>query len=123
MTITQPYSKAVCITDCSEIFIRSSSPLTARAHTYSSYKHHNIVKFLLATTPTGAISFVLKCWAGRVSDAHLAVKSRLLQLIYHVDLVIADHDFDISDKPVFVGVTLKIRPFTKEKPQLSQREL
>ena len=60
------------------------------AQTYSDYKHHNTVKFLLATTPTGAISFVLKCWGGIVSDKHLTFNSGLLRLIHHGDLVIAD---------------------------------
>ena len=43
----------------------------ARAQTYSNYKHHNTVKFLIGITPQGVISFVLKGWGGRVSDKHL----------------------------------------------------
>ena len=117
------YSKAVCIIDCSEIFIQRPSSLKARAQTYSNYKHHNTVKFLLATTPTGAISFVSKCWGCRVSDKHLTVSSGLLQLIHRGDLVVADRDFNIADELAFVVATLKIPPFTKGKPQLSQREV
>ena len=51
----------------------------------------------MAITLTGTVSFVSKCWDGWVSDTHLTVNSGLLQLIYHVDLVIADDGCDIAD--------------------------
>jgi len=50
------YSKAVCIIDCSEAFIEWSTSLIVRAQTYSNYKSHNTVKFLVAITPTGTVS-------------------------------------------------------------------
>ena len=65
------YSHATCIIDCSEIFLERPSSLLARAQTYSQYKHHNTVKFLIAISPTGAIIFLSKCWGGRVSDKYL----------------------------------------------------
>ena len=58
-----------------------------------------------------------------MSDKHLTVNSGLFRLIHHGDLVIADHGFDIADELAFVDATLKIPPFTKGKPQLSQREV
>ena len=67
----QKYMRTTCIIDCSEIFIERPSSLSARAETYSNYKSHNTVKFLIAISPTGAIIFVSKCWGGRVSDKHL----------------------------------------------------
>ena len=51
------YAKAVCIIDCIEVFIQCPTCLTARAQTYSNYKSHNTVKFLVAIAPTGAVSF------------------------------------------------------------------
>ena len=44
-------------------------------------------------------------------------------MIHRGDLVIADRGFDIADELAFVGATLKISPFTKGKPQLSQRQV
>ena len=117
------YNKVVCVIDCSEIFIQRSTALTARAQTYSNYKSHNTVKFLVAISPTGAITFVSKCWGGCVSDKHLTVKSGLLQHLIHGDLVLADRGFDISDELVLIGASLTIPSFTKGKPQLSQREV
>ena len=60
----QQYSRATCIIDCSEIFIQRPTSLTARSQTYSNYKSHNTVKFLIAISPTGAIIFVSRCWVG-----------------------------------------------------------
>jgi hypothetical protein len=65
------YRHATCIIDCSEVFIERPTSLTARAQTYSNYKSHNTVKFLVAISPTGAIIYISKCWGGRVSDKHL----------------------------------------------------
>ncbi|XP_076358236.1 uncharacterized protein LOC143250925 [Tachypleus tridentatus] len=43
----EKFSKCSCIIDCFEIFIQRPSDLQARADTYSSYKPHNTVKYLL----------------------------------------------------------------------------
>ena len=117
------YSKAVCIIDCSEVFIQRPTSLTARGQTYSNYKSHNTIKFLVAITPTGAVSFISKCWGGRVSDRHLTVNSGLMRHLKYGDLVLADRGFDIADDLAMVGASLAIPPFTKGKPQLSQREV
>ena len=53
------YSRTTCIIiNCSEIFLERPASLLGRAQTYSQYKHHNTVKFLVAISPTGAISFL-----------------------------------------------------------------
>ena len=41
------YPETRCIIDCSEIFIEHPYRYTARAQTYSNYKKHNTVKFLI----------------------------------------------------------------------------
>ena len=45
------FRKCVVIIDCFEIFIERPTSLTARAQTWSNYKHHNTVKFLIGITP------------------------------------------------------------------------
>lgn len=58
----------VRIIDCFEVFIECPSDLKARAKTWSNYKQHNTIKFLISITPQGSISFVSKAWGGHVTD-------------------------------------------------------
>ena len=117
------YKNTTCIIDCSEVFIERPTSLLARSQTYSTYKGHNTVKFLVAVSPTGAVIFVSKCWGGRVSDKHLTAQSGFLSHLEHGDLVLADRGFDIADDLALHGASLVIPPFTKGKKQLSQREV
>ena len=81
------------------------------------------MKFLVATSPTGAVIFVSKCWGGCVSDKHLTTYSGFLCHLVPGGLVLADQRFDISDDRAFHGAALAIPPFTKGKDQFSQREV
>ena len=65
------FKKCVIIIDCFEVFIERPTSLLARAQTFSNYKKHNTVKFLIGISPQGTISFISKAWGGRVSDVHL----------------------------------------------------
>ena len=82
------YVNAVCIIDCFEIFIQTPSSLATQTVTYSHYKHHNTVKFLIGITPTGSISFVSQAWGGRASDK--VITKQCLKYIEYDDLVLAD---------------------------------
>ena len=117
------YKRTKCIIDCSEIFIQRPTSLSARSETYSNYKGHNTVKFLIAISPTGAITFISKCWGGRVSDKHITIHSGFLKHLINGDQVLADRGFDIAEELALQGATLAIPPYTKGKQQLSQREV
>ena len=60
VTFRDNFNKCVCIIDCFEVFCERPSDLMARAQTYSHYKHHNTVKFLIAISPQGVISYISK---------------------------------------------------------------
>ena len=67
MEINQNFgNKLAVIIDCFEVYIERPSSLIAQAMTWSNYKHHNTVKFLIRITPQGVISFISKAWGARV---------------------------------------------------------
>ena len=113
----------VVIIDCFEIFLdRPFNPL-ARAQTFSSYKHHNTVKYLIGITPQGTVSFISEGWGGRVSDKHLTENSGLLDHLTPGDVILADRGFDIQESVGLFCSTIKIPAFTKGKKQLSGIEV
>ena len=64
-------NKVTAIIDCFEVFIETPSSLQARAQTFSSYKHHNTIKYLIGITPQGVVSFISKGWGGRTIDKYV----------------------------------------------------
>ena len=90
------FRKCVVIIDCFKIFIERPTSLTARAQTWSNYKHHNTVKFLIGITPQGSVAFISQGWGGRTSDVHLTENSGLLQKLLPGDIVLADRGFTIQ---------------------------
>ncbi|XP_022806305.1 uncharacterized protein LOC111343402 [Stylophora pistillata] len=112
-------NRVAVIIDCFEVFIDRPSSLIARAMTWSNYKHHNTVKFLIGITPQGVISFISQAWGGRVSDKYLTENSGLLKNLLPGDIVLADRGFDISDSVGLCQASLKIPAFTRGKNQLS----
>jgi len=111
------------IIDCFEVFIERPSSLIARAMTWSNYKHHNTVKFLIGIAPQGSISFISKTWGGRVSDKYLTENCGILNKLLPNDIVLADGGFDIAESVAFKRAKLNIPAFTKGKKQLSALEV
>jgi len=91
------FELVVTIIDCFEVFIEGPSDLKARAQTWSNYKQHNTIKFLISITPQGSISFMSKAWGGRVSDKHRTDLSGFLDELLPGDLVLADRGFTVED--------------------------
>lgn len=117
------FSKCICIIDCFEVFCERPSDLMARAQTFSSYKHHNTVKFLISITPQGVVSFVSKGWGGRVSDKHLTENCGLLNYLEPGDVILADRGFTVQESVGICCAEVKMPPFTRGKKQLSQPEV
>ena len=115
--------KCVAIIDCFEVFIDRPSDLLARAQTYSNYKHHNTVKYLIAVTPQGTVSFISEGWGGRVSDKHLTENSRFLNNLLPGDTVLADRGFNIQESVGLYRATVTLPAFTKGKKQLTGIEV
>ena len=109
----------VCTVDCSEIFIDTPTNFIARAQTCSNYKQHNTIKFLIGIAPNGSISFLTRCWEGRVSNKNLVSNTTFYKLLLPGDVVLADRDFTIEEDMMIYGAKLEIPSFTKGKKQVS----
>lgn len=117
------YPRCSSIIDGFEVFIQRPGQLTARAQTWSNYKHNNTIKFLVSITPTGAISYVSRAFGGRTSDKVITQRSGYLDKIQCGDQVLADRGFLIAEDLANRGATLIIPAFTKGKKQLSVKEV
>ena len=105
-------TKVEVIIDCFEIFINKPSNLKACSATWSQYKHHNTIKFLIGISPQGVITFISKAWGGRTSDKYLTENSKFLNNLL-------PRGFDIAESVGFYCAKVKIPAFTKGKKQVS----
>lgn len=115
--------KVAVIVDCFEVFIEKPSNLLAQAQTWSNYKHHHTVKFLIGVAPQGYVTYISCAWGGRVSDKQITIESGLLKNLLPGDIVLADRGFNIGDSVGFYCASLQIPAFTKGRKQLSAYEV
>ncbi|CAN7976387.1 unnamed protein product [Ixodes persulcatus] len=111
-------SRVAVILDCFEIFIERPSSLVARALTWSTYKHHNTVKYLIGIAPQGVITFISKGWGGRASDKLITESCGVLDNLLPGDSVLADRGFRIADAVGVHCARLEIPAFTRGRAQL-----
>ncbi|XP_072140296.1 uncharacterized protein [Dermacentor andersoni] len=111
--IENKHDDTTCILDCPEVFLQRPKKLMARAQTFSSYKAHNTVKFLVAIAPNGFIMFVSKAYGGRASDKFITNSSGISDYLVHGDVVMADRGFALTDEMQLQGVRLNTLAFTK----------
>ena len=113
------YPKVRCIIDCTEVNIETPSSLDTQAICWSDYKHHCTIKFLIAITPNGLISYVSSCYGGRATDKHITRDCSFLYLLEPTDQVMADRGFKIREDLMSVQATLAIPPSTVGSLQMS----
>ena len=61
-----PHTRVVI--DCTEVFCKRPSALTACKQLFSNYKHHNTFKFLVGISPSGSVLYISNMWGGCASD-------------------------------------------------------
>lgn len=106
------------IVDGTEIFIaKPNNPISQQA-TFSSYKHHNTIKFLVGATPGGLISFCSEGYAGSTSDRQITERSSLLTLCDENDAIMADRGFNVQDLFEHKNVCIYTPTFLKGLTQL-----
>nr|XP_054760877.1 uncharacterized protein LOC129267165 [Lytechinus pictus] len=116
-SLQKKYQHLRCTLDCTEVFIGRPRNLANQARTWSDYKKHNTVKFLVAIAPNGMISFLSHAWGGRASDVLITRKSGILELIDPGDVVLVDRGFLIKEDLLLRGAKLEMPPPSKGKEQ------
>jgi len=109
-SLARKYPSLRCILDCSETFIDRPRDLKLQAATWSDYKKHNTLKYLVAIAPNGYISFISQAWGGRATDRHIVQQSGFLDLVEPYDVVMADRGFPIQEDLLYKMAKLEIPP-------------
>lgn len=86
--------RVAVVIDCFDVFIDRPTNLMAHAQTWSKYKHHNTIKFLIGVTPQGFISFISSAWGGCASDKNITEESGFLDHLLPGDIVLASRGFN-----------------------------
>ena len=109
----EKFPSTYAIIDGSEVFIEASSGIHMQSSTWSQYKHHNTVKFLLAYTPNGAICFISLVYVGSISDVELTRISGFLTTLKDKPgvFIMADCGFTKNNILKELQVDLNIPPF------------
>lgn len=106
------------IVDCFELFIEKCGMLKASAQSFSPYKHHTTLKYLIGISITGVIIFISIGFGGRASDKHVVNKSGFLDHLQAGDWCLADKGFLIEHEVGEKEATLILPSFVKEGKQL-----
>ena len=116
------HSKCRVILDCAEVFIERPKGLDNQAATWSDYKHHNTIKFLVGISPSGYITFLSDCYGGRASDKFITSDSNFYDLIERDDEIMADRGFQIREDLLLRYCSLSIPPGARVKSQFTKKE-
>ncbi|XP_070390159.1 uncharacterized protein [Dermacentor albipictus] len=111
------------IIDCFEVFLERPSSVLPRCQTWSRYKHHNTVKYLIGIAPQGSITYISKGWGRRTSDKLLTERCGIQNNLQPGDTVLADRGFTIADAVGIHCAQLEVRAFTKGERQLTAWEV
>ena len=108
------------IIDCSEIFIETPKDPNLQNATWSSYKHHNTAKFLIAIAPNSAITFLSPMCGGRMSDKAITLDSGFLDKCEQYDMIQADKGFNIQQECDARMISMHVPPGMRGQVQMSK---
>ena len=96
-----------------------------QSSTWSQYKHHNTVKFLVACIPNGAICYISPVFVGSISDVELTRVGGFLTTLQDKPgvSIMADKGFTIKHMLKELNIELNIPPFLERKQQLPPEEV
>lgn len=116
------HSNLRVVIDCAEVFIERPKSLESQAATWSDYKSHNTIKFLIGISPAGFITFISDAYGGRASDKFICSDSGFYDCLERNDEVMADRGFQIKEELMMNFCTLSVPPGARVKSQMTGSE-
>ncbi|XP_065642915.1 uncharacterized protein LOC136074514 [Hydra vulgaris] len=111
------------IFDYSEIFIKTPKDLELQSATWSEYKHHYTMKFLVSVTSSSFINFVSEAYTGRISDKAITLDCNYLTKFAPYSSIMADKGFNIASECAAYRITFISPPGKRGASQMTPKEV
>ena len=111
------------ILDCFEVFIETPKNPDLQKVTWSEYKHHNTMKFLVSCTPNSSVSFISLAYPGSISDKKIVSHSNFLDCVPMYAYIMADKGFNIETECLARNITLYVPPGKRGSYQMLPSEI
>ena len=106
------------IIDCSEIFIQTPKDHIIQKLTFSAYKHHNTLKFLIGISPNSMITYMSNAYCGSISDKAICNQSGMFDELPPYCYIMADKGFRIDQECTSNRINLIIPPGRRGQTQM-----
>ena len=117
------FKNLIGIIHCREVFIETPKSLELQSATWSEYKHHNTVKFLVCVAPNSSVIYVSEGYTGRISDKALTKDSGFLDEIPPFCSIMADKGFNLFDECAGRNITFIVPPGKRGASQMTPAEI
>ncbi len=112
------------IIDCTEVFIETPKSLELQRATWSEYKHHNTLKYLISVLPNSSISFVSEPYTGAISDKAIVNSTNFLSTLPPHSSLMTDKGFsNIAQECAESSIHLIVPPGKRGTSQMTPDEV
>jgi hypothetical protein len=111
------------IADCFEVFIQTPKDPVLQRLTWSSYKHHNTLKYFVSVAPNSMVVFLSKAYPGAISDKEITNQSRFLDHVGPYCSIMVDKGFRIAEECAARQIQLIIPPGKRGHSQMNQKQV
>lgn len=115
------YHNMRVIINCPEVFMETPIPPVGQACLYD--RHHCTVKFLVAITPNGTLSWISPTDGGQTSDLFIVWDSGLVDILEIGDQVMADLTFIIKTDLPMKQCKLCVPPSTAIENRMTSNDV
>ncbi|KAE8745237.1 hypothetical protein FOCC_FOCC008028 [Frankliniella occidentalis] len=118
----RPFKNLRVIIDGFDLFIDCPSNFQQQGNTYSDYRSHNTVRFIIGISCHGGIIYVSPGFEGNMSENQMLAKSGFYDLLDEGDAVMSDRGFKNNDELLRRGVELIKPPSLGKRSQFTAEE-